>query len=40
VLDALAINQVDLYGDSYGTYFSQTFAVCHTTIEMSPYSPQ
>jgi pimeloyl-ACP methyl ester carboxylesterase len=29
VLDALAINQVDLYGDSYGTYFSQTFAVRH-----------
>src|SRR5207253_37724 len=30
VLDALAINQVDLYGDSYGTYFSQTFAVRHS----------
>ncbi len=29
VLDALGINQVDLYGDSYGTYFSQTFAVRH-----------
>src|SRR5262249_46491444 len=27
VLDALGINQIDLYGDSYGTYFSQTFAV-------------
>jgi pimeloyl-ACP methyl ester carboxylesterase len=29
VLDALAIDQIDLYGDSYGTYFSQTFAVRH-----------
>ena len=29
VLDALGINQIDLYGDSYGTYFSQTFAVRH-----------
>jgi pimeloyl-ACP methyl ester carboxylesterase len=29
VLDALAINQIDLYGDSYGTYFSQAFAVRH-----------
>src|SRR5204863_7443754 len=29
VLEALAINQVDMYGDSYGTYFSQTFAVRH-----------
>src|SRR5437016_1527823 len=29
VLDALGIHQVDLYGDSYGTYFSQTFAVRH-----------
>jgi pimeloyl-ACP methyl ester carboxylesterase len=26
VLDALAIDRVDLYGDSYGTYFAQTFA--------------
>jgi pimeloyl-ACP methyl ester carboxylesterase len=30
VLEALAIDQVDLYGDSYGTYFSQTFAVRHS----------
>src|SRR5262249_15516759 len=29
VLDALGISQVDLYGDTYGTYFSQTFAVRH-----------
>jgi pimeloyl-ACP methyl ester carboxylesterase len=26
VLDALALDRVDLYGDSYGTYFAQTFA--------------
>lgn len=29
VLDRLGIDQVDLYGDSYGTFFSQTFAVRH-----------
>jgi pimeloyl-ACP methyl ester carboxylesterase len=29
VLDALEIDQVDLYGDSYGTFFGQTFAVRH-----------
>jgi pimeloyl-ACP methyl ester carboxylesterase len=29
VLDAMGIDQVDLYGDSYGTFFSQTFAVRH-----------
>jgi pimeloyl-ACP methyl ester carboxylesterase len=29
VLDALAIDRVDLYGDSYGTYFAQTFAARH-----------
>jgi pimeloyl-ACP methyl ester carboxylesterase len=29
VLDALGIATVDLYGDSYGTFFSQTFAVRH-----------
>ncbi len=29
VLDALAIDQIDLYGDSYGTFFAQTFAVRH-----------
>jgi pimeloyl-ACP methyl ester carboxylesterase len=29
VLDALGIERVDLYGDSYGTFFGQTFAVRH-----------
>ncbi len=29
VLDTLAIDRVDLYGDSYGTYFAQTFAARH-----------
>ena len=29
VLDALDIDRVHLYGDSYGTFFSQTFAVRH-----------
>jgi pimeloyl-ACP methyl ester carboxylesterase len=29
VLDALAIEQIDLYGDSYGTFFSQAFAGRH-----------
>ena len=29
VLDALAIPLIDLYGDSYGTFFSQTFAGRH-----------
>jgi pimeloyl-ACP methyl ester carboxylesterase len=29
VLDALGIDQIDLYGDSYGTFFSQTFAGRH-----------
>ena len=29
VLDALGIAQIDLYGDSYGTFFSQTFAGRH-----------
>ena len=29
VLDALGISRVDLYGDSYGTYFSQVFALRH-----------
>ena len=29
VLDALAIGAVDLYGDSYGSYFGQAFAVNH-----------
>jgi pimeloyl-ACP methyl ester carboxylesterase len=29
VLDALGARRVDLYGDSYGTYFAQVFAVRH-----------
>ena len=29
VLDHLGIDKIDLYGDSYGTFFSQTFAVHH-----------
>lgn len=29
VLDALGVGPVDLYGDSYGTYFAQTFALRH-----------
>ena len=29
VLDALRIDRIDLYGDSYGTFFSQTFALRH-----------
>ncbi len=29
VLDALEIDRVDLYGDSYGTFLAQTFAVRH-----------
>jgi pimeloyl-ACP methyl ester carboxylesterase len=29
VLDALGIARVDLYGDSYGSYFGQAFAVNH-----------
>ncbi|MDB6007936.1 MAG: hypothetical protein JWL65_186 [Gammaproteobacteria bacterium] len=29
LLDALSIRNVDLYGDSYGTYFAQVFALRH-----------
>ncbi len=29
VLEALGISRIDLYGDSYGTYFEQVFAVRH-----------
>lgn len=29
VLDHLGISQVDLYGDSYGTFFAQEFAIRH-----------
>ena len=31
ILDALRVDQVDLYGDSYGTFFEQVFAVRHPT---------
>jgi pimeloyl-ACP methyl ester carboxylesterase len=42
VLDALDIERVHLYGDSYGTFFAQTFAVRHpdrldTLILDAPY---
>jgi pimeloyl-ACP methyl ester carboxylesterase len=29
ILDALRVQRIDLYGDSYGTYFEQTFATRH-----------
>lgn len=29
ILDALGVHTIDLYGDSYGTYFEQVFAVRH-----------
>lgn len=29
VMDALGVDQIDLYGDSYGTFFAQSFAVRH-----------
>ncbi|MGO9995608.1 MAG: alpha/beta fold hydrolase [Steroidobacteraceae bacterium] len=29
VLEALRVRLIDLYGDSYGTYFEQTFAIRH-----------
>ncbi len=29
ILEALGIRRIDLYGDSYGTYFEQVFAVRH-----------
>jgi pimeloyl-ACP methyl ester carboxylesterase len=29
ILDALGVEKIDLYGDSYGTFFSQTFAGRH-----------
>ena len=45
VLGALGIDKIDLYGDSYGTFFSQTFAVRYpslvrTVILDSAYSAQ
>ena len=32
ILEALDIRRIDLYGDSYGTYFEQVFAVRHPTV--------
>jgi pimeloyl-ACP methyl ester carboxylesterase len=32
ILDALEVRRIDLYGDSYGTYFEQVFAVRHPTM--------
>lgn len=32
ILDALNIRRIDLYGDSYGTYFAQVFAIRHPNI--------
>jgi pimeloyl-ACP methyl ester carboxylesterase len=32
ILEALHIRRIDLYGDSYGTYFEQVFAVRHPNI--------
>jgi pimeloyl-ACP methyl ester carboxylesterase len=32
VIDALQLGRVDLYGDSYGTFFSQTFAGRHPAL--------
>jgi pimeloyl-ACP methyl ester carboxylesterase len=42
LLNALGIKKIDLYGDSYGTFFVQTFAVRHpdqlrTIVMDSPY---
>ena len=31
VMDALQVPQADMYGDSYGTFFTQTFAARHPT---------
>ena len=31
ILDALAAGPIDLYGDSYGTYFAQVFTLRHPT---------
>jgi pimeloyl-ACP methyl ester carboxylesterase len=32
ILDALHVQRIDLYGDSYGTYFEQVFAVRHPNM--------
>ncbi len=35
ILEALALGRIDLYGDSYGTYFAQTFALRHPAMVRS-----
>jgi pimeloyl-ACP methyl ester carboxylesterase len=32
ILNALAVGRIDLYGDSYGTYFAQVFALRHPAM--------
>jgi pimeloyl-ACP methyl ester carboxylesterase len=32
ILESLNVRQIDLYGDSYGTYFEQVFAVRHPNL--------
>jgi pimeloyl-ACP methyl ester carboxylesterase len=32
ILEALNIHRIDLYGDSYGTYFEQVFAIRHPNL--------
>jgi pimeloyl-ACP methyl ester carboxylesterase len=32
ILDGLGVRRIDLYGDSYGTYFEQVFAVRHPRL--------
>ncbi len=32
ILEALGVRRIDLYGDSYGTYFEQVFAVRHPNL--------
>ncbi len=32
ILEALNIRRIDLYGDSYGTYFEQVFAIRHPNV--------
>ena len=39
ILDALGIGRIDLYGDSYGTYFEQVFALRHPNALRSIVPP-
>ncbi len=32
VLDSIGVDEIDLYGDSYGSFFSQTFAVRYPAV--------